>query len=270
LASALAAAQLLAPRLLPGAEGDEIALLRTLVPAATVVAAKRKADGAADAARALAAAGPGGVVVVDDAFSHRRLERDLDVVLLDAARPLGNGHLLPYGPLREPPTALARAGALVLARADRLSVVERERTHAALARLAPGVPQAAGRLAPAGLVRGDDGAPATLPGGAAVVCVSGLARPAELGRSARALGLTVVAERAFADHHRFSDGEWREALAVAERNGARLLVSAKDAARLDRAQRAQAVVLEVEWEWIGAGGSAVEAAIDRAAGKGRP
>ncbi len=56
------------------------------------------------------------VIIMDDGFQHRCLARDLDIVLLDAVTPLGNGYLLPRGPLREPPSALDRANILVLTR----------------------------------------------------------------------------------------------------------------------------------------------------------
>lgn len=49
------------------------------------------------------------VLLLDDGFQHRRLHRDLDLVVVDPAAPFGNGHLLPRGPLREPPSALDRA-----------------------------------------------------------------------------------------------------------------------------------------------------------------
>jgi tetraacyldisaccharide 4'-kinase len=54
--------------------------------------------------------------ILDDGFQHLGLKRDLDLVLIDAIRPFGNGHLLPWGPLREPIDQLARAGALILTR----------------------------------------------------------------------------------------------------------------------------------------------------------
>lgn len=56
------------------------------------------------------------IILMDDGFQHRRLHRDLDIVLLDSARPLGNAHLIPRGSLREPPDALNRADALVFTR----------------------------------------------------------------------------------------------------------------------------------------------------------
>lgn len=59
------------------------------------------------------------VIVLDDAFQFYSLHRDLNLVLLDARRPLGNGHLLPRGTLREEAAALRRADVLLLTRADR-------------------------------------------------------------------------------------------------------------------------------------------------------
>ncbi len=58
------------------------------------------------------------VIVLDDAFQHLKLKRDIDLVLLDCARPFGNAHLLPRGNLREPLEALARASACILTRSQ--------------------------------------------------------------------------------------------------------------------------------------------------------
>src|SRR5262249_25329340 len=65
------------------------------------------------------------VLVLDDAFQHRRLARDLDIVLVDATNPWGHGHLLPRGLLRESPHGLRRAGVVVLTRCDQVSDQER-------------------------------------------------------------------------------------------------------------------------------------------------
>jgi tetraacyldisaccharide 4'-kinase len=58
------------------------------------------------------------VLVLDDAFQHLKVHRDLDLLLLDARRPFGNGHLLPRGVLREPIDQLMRGDAIVLTRSD--------------------------------------------------------------------------------------------------------------------------------------------------------
>ena len=241
----------------PGAATDEAALLARLVPAAPVLVARRKAEGVQEAARAGAT-----VIVVDDGFSHHALARDLDLVLLDASRPLGNGHLLPYGPLREAPTALARAGAIVLTRADRIDAERLARTRAAVAVLAPGVPLAAACLVPDGFRAGGEGAPVAVPAGQKAVCVSGIGRPGDLATSVRALGVEVIDDRAYPDHHRFAPAEWAAARRAAERAGAWLVVSAKDAARLEPDARAATHVVDVNFTWLG-DASDVERAIDR-------
>jgi len=224
----------------PTAEGDEIALLRAGAPFARVLASTRKADGAIAAARTLRAEAGPCAVLVDDGFSHLRLVRDLDVVLVDAARPIGNGHLLPRGPLREPPTALARAGLVIATRADRIEPARLEETLQALAKLAPQATLAAAMLVPVPLTGG----------GRDVVCLSGLARPGELAGSARALGLNVVEDLCYPDHHRFSAGEWRAAMAAAAPLDGGLVVSAKDAARLHPEQLARVRVLTVAWRFV--------------------
>lgn len=243
----------------PGAPGDEIAVLSELLPGVLVHAARSKKAGAAVVARTLAAGGAGPcAVLVDDGFSHRALARDLDIVLVDAARPLGNGHLLPLGRLREPPTALARADILITTRSERVAPGERAGIRKALARLAPGAELAATSLVVSG-VRAEGGlGPVVLPApGQPVVCLSGLALSGELARSAQASGLEVVLDLNHADHHRFEDDEWRRAEAVATRRGAWLLVSRKDAVRLSAERRLRTHVLEIGIDFL-EGGDAVE------------
>ena len=63
------------------------------------------------------------ILLLDDGFQHRRLHRDLDIVLIDAMSPFGNGELMPLGRLREPLEALARAGVLVITRTERSRIV---------------------------------------------------------------------------------------------------------------------------------------------------
>ena len=68
------------------------------------------------------------VLVLDDAFQHRRIGRDLDIVLLDALEPLGYEHVFPRGTLREPVEGLARADVVALSRADLLTADKREQS----------------------------------------------------------------------------------------------------------------------------------------------
>ncbi|MGA8180790.1 MAG: tetraacyldisaccharide 4'-kinase, partial [Desulfobacterales bacterium] len=61
------------------------------------------------------------ILVLDDGFQHLKLQRDLDLVLLDYRKPFGNGHLLPRGVMREPASALSCAAAIILTRSDTMN-----------------------------------------------------------------------------------------------------------------------------------------------------
>jgi tetraacyldisaccharide 4'-kinase len=89
------------------------------------------------AAQAALAANSRQVLILDDAFQHRRLARDLDIVLLDALAPFGYDHLLPRGLLREPMTSLARAHMVSLSRSDAVDEAERRRIETQVRELAP-------------------------------------------------------------------------------------------------------------------------------------
>jgi len=184
---------------------------------------------------------------------------------VDALRPLGNGRLVPRGPLREPPTALGRADVIVATRADRLEESAWEETRHALTVLSPDALLARAWLAP-GAVTDAAGHAVAMAEGARVVCLSGIARPHELARSATGLGLDVRAELVHGDHHRFSAADRWQAAQAARLHGARVLVTAKDAARLPPAQRKDWLVLEVEWRWREGGEAVTERLLATARG----
>ena len=102
------------PQLSVTEAGDEPYLLARRNPQALVFIARRRADGVKVAVAKYAA----DLIILDDGFQHRAVARDLDLVLLDAKRPLGNGLPLPAGLLREFPSALHRADLLLLTRSD--------------------------------------------------------------------------------------------------------------------------------------------------------
>lgn len=101
-----------APALTPRDCGDEPFLLARRNPTAIVLVAPRRREGVALAVARFGAE----VIVLDDGFQHLAVARDLDIVLLDAAHPFGNGALLPAGLLREFPVALQRGQLFILTR----------------------------------------------------------------------------------------------------------------------------------------------------------
>lgn len=210
-----------------------------------------------EAARALVARGCD-LVLLDDGFQHRRLARQLDLVLIDATRPWGlpavaEGvppvcELLPRGLLREPPAALARADALIVTRADQVSPRELEVLRARLAELAPGRPVATAEHRPRALraLQGGAALPLSALFESEVELVSAIGNPEAFERSLRALGARPRVHCRFPDHHAYVEAD----LTGLGERGLRLVTTTKDAVKLGglaAARRLDAWVLEVEF-----------------------
>jgi tetraacyldisaccharide 4'-kinase len=242
--------------------GDEPVLLARRLPGLRVLCG---ADRAALAGKAVALGAD--VLLLDDGFQHRRLRRDLDVVVLDAANPWGNGHCLPRGPNREPPTALARAGLVWLGHVDRAAPEALEALRL-LARRFTGRGPVESRHAPRDLA---DGRllrcfPLGELAGERVGLLTGVARPGSVRRTVEGLGAEVVLESPFPDHHRFTEGEVARALEATTRaGGAWLVTTEKDAVRLPAASagddRLRVVRIDAE---IVAGAAELEAVLGQA------
>jgi len=245
--------------------GDEPVLIARRLPGTPVLCAPRRADAARLAVRDHRA----DVLVLDDGFQHRALARDLDVVVLDAVNPFGNGRLLPAGPNREPRSALRRAGLLWLSRADQADEARLEELRA-LAREATGRAPVESRHAPVALVDGRL-APAgdlALLRGRRVLLLAGIARPGGFRRTLAALGAEISGEVLFPDHHRFAAADVERALRAADAARCELVVTTeKDAVRLPAGAagepRLRALRIEIE---LLRGGELLDGALDAALG----
>jgi tetraacyldisaccharide 4'-kinase len=203
--------------------GDEPVLIARAAPGVPVLTGpQRRLTGRAAVERFGA-----DCLILDDAFQHRALCRDLEIVLLDAARPLGNGFLLPRGPLREPPAALGRADLLLRTGGEDATLTPLPASAA--------IPSFRGLHRPQCLVEAGTGA--TLPlaalRGVRVAAFAGIGRPEAFRRSLSDLGAKVVAFRAFADHHPYAASDTETLRRLARKVGAdRLVTTEKDAVRL--------------------------------------
>jgi tetraacyldisaccharide 4'-kinase len=182
----------------PGAVNDEALELAQKLPGVPHV---QNPDRVAAARQAIAELDCD-CIVLDDAFQHRRLARDLDLVLLDATEPFGHGHLLPRGLLRESLTGLARADCIVLSRADAIDPVERAQIWQTVQQYAPGVTPIEAVHAPTKLLDTDATEhPLAQLQGTPIAAFCGIGNPATFHRTLELCGADVVAFRAFADHH---------------------------------------------------------------------
>ncbi|UCF67959.1 MAG: tetraacyldisaccharide 4'-kinase [Acidobacteriota bacterium] len=243
--------------------GDEAIELASQARAHVVVVGRSRVEAARRARREGA-----DVAVLDDGFQHRRLQREIDLVLVDAVDPLGGGRGLPAGWLREPPAALGRADLILLTRApveldlDRL--LSADELPAPLVSVLSRLPTAERpavvgcRHEPSELI-GPDGLSCALEHlrDRPVIAVSAIAHPERFRDTLQRLGAVVVERLTWPDHHRFDVLDAQRIRRLANRYDAALLITtAKDAVRWSPAaprphvlrvrmeSRAEALVLE--------------------------
>ena len=211
---------------LRGYGGDETIVHQRLNADVPVVVAPNRARGIREAI-----AQGVGVVILDDAFQHRRAARDADILLIDADSWSGGPRLLPAGPWREPLRA-ARRASLVLITRKTAAAPAVEDVRRALSGSAPRVPIAVAHLALAELRSTTTGQ--TLPlhavRGSDLTAIAAIARPDAFFRQLTELG-AVVRPHSFPDHHAFTGREARD-LAIQARSSDFVVCTLKDAVKL--------------------------------------
>jgi tetraacyldisaccharide 4'-kinase len=211
---------------LRGYGDDEPLVHERLNPGTTVV---RDADRVRGARTAHAIGAD--CVVLDDAFQHRRIARTADWVLVSAERVGRTTHVLPAGPLREPPAALARADLAIVTR--KIAPLERAVAVAERIESATDTPSAIVHLTPHALVDAHDGTTRALESlrGARVVAVAAVGEPDAFFTQVRELGARDVRAVAFRDHHAFTSADVARLLHVATSAEA-VVCTLKDAVKL--------------------------------------
>ena len=195
--------------------GDEPLMLSATVP---VAVARDRVDGVA-----LAKSQGASVILMDDGFQNPAVNKDAALIVIDSGRGVGNGQVFPAGPLRAPLAAQ-------LERTDALIVVGEGSAANAIAEMIashPDRPVLTAHLKP------DPAALAAL-AGKGVFAFAGIGDPARFFRTLRTHGIDVVRERAFADHHPFSQDDIEALIAEAGREGLALVTTEKDLVRLRR------------------------------------
>jgi tetraacyldisaccharide 4'-kinase len=144
------------------------------------------------------------ILILDDGFQHRRLVRDLEIVLIDATVPWGHGYLLPRGLLREPLSSLRRAHAIVLTRCDQVEPDELAALLHRIAKLAPGVVVAETEHRAEELINDDASEELALLRDRPVVAFCGLGNPEAFRHTLCDLGAVLTDFQAFPDHHAYT------------------------------------------------------------------
>lgn len=157
------------------------------------------------------------IVLVDDAFQHRRLRRTFDIVVIDATQPGWHYRPLPWGRLREGFASLERADAVVISKINlvgnetlrrlRLRVEANVRKGTAIVEMKAEIPSFS-RLSPSG---NGENVPARTLGGKRLVLISGIGRPETFRRLVGEATQALIADHlVFADHHLYSEEDFVE------------------------------------------------------------
>ena len=179
------------------------------------------------------------VLVLDDGFQHRRLSRDLDIVLVDATEPWGHGRLFPSGLLRESPRGLRRAGIVLLTRCDQVDAAQVGRLREEVARLAPGVPVVETTHRPVELINAErQTAPLDLVAVRPIAAFCGIGNPEAFRQTLQALGGSIASFRSYPDHHAYTRNDVEDLQNWARRldENAVVLTTQKDLVKVRQAQ----------------------------------
>ena len=171
------------------------------------------------------------IILLDDGFQHLRLHRDLNLLLVDATNPFGNGALLPRGSLREPVSEVRRADLVIFTRSENGSdamewISEIERF---------GRPCLRSRFQPTGLIQLHTGLfrPVADLKGRPVVALCGIGNPASFFHLLNTLGAEVKEQLIFKDHHRYQELDWTKIKKKVEEAGVKWVVTTeKDAVKI--------------------------------------
>lgn len=175
------------------------------------------------------------LIILDDGFQHRRLHRDLNIVLIDATCPFGYGYVLPRGLLRESLSGLARADVIVLTRSDAVDTDKQQQIRERCLQHAPDAAWVACVHRPSHLIsHGNPDLPISQLGQKKVLAISAIGNPQAFHDTIISCGAEIVDTFTFPDHHRYTR-EDIEKLAEWAKNKERadaLLCTQKDLVKL--------------------------------------
>lgn len=185
-------------------------------------------DRVAAAKRMLNADPPPTCFLLDDGFQHRRAQRDLDLVLIDATNPWGYGSMLPRGLMREPKSALRRADAVIVTRADRVDEDRRAQLDREIETITGKPPLAHAMHTWVGLIDAQDNAhPLSTIADKRVMGVIGLGNPAAFTDTLKQHAGEVMHCEQYPDHHRYTRKLLLQLIDLAESAGAQAVVTSE-------------------------------------------
>ena len=181
------------------------------------------------------------VAILDDGYQHWQLERDMDILLVDAVNVFGNGYILPRGTLREPISHIRRADVCLLTKVDQAAAGSREyinetvkkyNDHAAIVESIH-QPRCFMPLYDWYMNIGGEGIDVREMAGKRIVAVSAIGNPASFEQTLSDIGASIIESLRYPDHHDYTAQEMRDVLEQAEAKGAEaIVITEKDAVKI--------------------------------------
>ncbi len=238
---------------------DEPALLASNCPDADIIVNPDRLSGAKTAVNTFGSK----LLILDDGFQHRRLDRELDIVTIDATQPFGYGKILPAGVLREPLNCLRRADAVVLTHCEKMPDERIEKIENTIRKIKPNITIARSIHQPVSIQYKDGSEqPAEKLQSKKVYAFCGIANPESFQRLIENLGAKLTGTKFFNDHHRYSRSDLDQICRTAESlNSEIVLTTEKDwnkIAYLETSARLPLAFLKIQIQFT----SAIEQFID--------
>jgi len=215
----------------PAEAGDELFMLARTKKDVIFIRSADRYSGAQ-----LAADKGADLILLDDGFQHYQLQRDLDIVIVDAEDPFSNGRVLPAGLLREPFSALKRADIFLINRSENITFSRQQEIKKSLNTLSPnnkGVFSAETQLEKCITVAGQEQKEPGFLEGKKVFAFSGIGSPEAFKNSINSAGGKVVSYRIFDDHYNYKKEDLLTLLDQYEASQAELILTTeKDAVKL--------------------------------------
>ena len=191
------------------------------------------------------------VAILDDGYQHWQLERDMDILLVDAVNVFGNGYILPRGTLREPISHISRADVCLLTKVDQAAEGSREYIRDTVAKYNSKAqivesihqPRCFIPLSEWYVDIAGDGIDVSLMKGRKVMAVSAIGNPASFEQTLSDLDVVIIESLRYPDHHDYNMQEMGDILRQAERMGAEaIIITEKDAVKIPTE------VMQAGWE----------------------
>ncbi len=232
----------------PEAAGDEPVLIAESLEGVPVITGKSRFR----AGRLAIGRFGADLLILDDAFQHRSLHRDVDILLVNEEAPFGNGLMLPRGELREPLRSLKRADIIVMTDGGGAGRSPAG-GNATIAAHCPAIPIFRGARRPLNILEGEKGTIHSLSSlqGKRILAFAGIAYPERFRSTIEIICGSAVRFLSFPDHYRYGEDDVRTILETAQAASVELIVTTeKDGVRLKRFSRfyAQICLLRIEMD----------------------